>query len=137
LADLAAIRAGIARNLSAIPDVQVSAYLLANPTPPLLQVVPGEIEWDLAYARGLDKIMLKVQAFVALTEDIGSQVTLDKYLNGSGPLSVKAAVESDETLGGIVGTCQVTNTGAVQLYTGGQTPQLFVEWEVEVLARGA
>ena len=60
-----------------------------------------------------------------------------KFLIGSGPLSVKAAIESDETLGGIVGSCQVTNTGEVQLYTGGSAPQLFAEWEVEVLARGA
>jgi hypothetical protein len=136
MADLATIRAGIARNLAVIPDVQVSAYILANPTPPVIQILPGAIEWDLAYARGLDKIMLKVQAFVALNDDVGSQVTLDKYLNGSGPLSVKTAIESDETLGGIVGTAQVTSTGDVQLYTGGSTPMLFVEWEVEVLARG-
>jgi hypothetical protein len=138
VAVLGEIRRGLAANLERILGVQVSPYMLANPTPPAIQVVPGEVEYDLAMGRGLDQLILNVQAFVALGSDIGAQQQLDEFLDGTGAKSVKQAVESDKTLGGSAASARVTrSTGyrAVLRDSGG--PVLMAEWEVEVLAKGA
>lgn len=129
---LAAIRAGLAANLAAIPDIQVSAYALANPTPPCVEIVPSSIEYDLALSRGWDRVMVTVRVFVGMTSDIGAQKLLDTFLAGSGALSVKAAVESDVTLGGACDDVRVQTSSGYRVY-GAEGRLLGAEWEVEVL----
>jgi hypothetical protein len=137
VADIAAIRAGLANNLSALPDVQVSAYMLSDPTPPTAHIVPARIDFDQAMGRGLDRIEMNVQLFVGLISDIGAQQTLDQYRAGSGALSVKQAIESDRTLAGAVGDLHVMTASQPQLFTGGSHgPLLMCEWTVEVYAHG-
>jgi hypothetical protein len=52
MATLTEIREALAVNLDVLTDVQVSAYMLASPTPPSAHLYPGggagEIEYDLA-----------------------------------------------------------------------------------------
>lgn len=135
---LTQIREGIAANLATLQGCQVSAYMLANPTPPTVHVYPGDIEYDLAMGRGLDKWTLTVQAFVGTVSDQGSQVKLDAFLAPSGALSVKSAVESDQTLGGLVSDLQVVSCSGYRVYAreSGHPPVLGAEWSVEVLATG-
>jgi hypothetical protein len=136
VADLAAIRAGIAANISAISDLQVSAYMLANPTPPNVQVIPGDTDYDLAMHRGLDELTMRVVVSVGLVADIGAQKNLDEYLAGSGPRSIKQAVESDPTLGGVVADVTVTAATGPKVLATEQGGVLFSEWTVQVLATG-
>jgi len=137
MADLALIRAGLAANLGVLGIQNTSAYMLANPTPPSVHVFPAGVEYDLAMARGLDHWTLTVQLFVALSADIGSQVNLDRYLASSGALSVKAAIESDPTLGGSCADASVTScSGYRQFVSEGRPPYLGVDWTVEVYATG-
>jgi hypothetical protein len=139
-ATLTAIRSGLKANLdplTAVEGMQISAYLLSSPTPPAIQIYPAETEYDLAMGRGLDRWTLTVQAFFALTSDVGSQVSLDALLAPAGPLSVKQAVESDSTLGGLVDDLSVVSCTGYRVYvrdSGG--PVLGAEWEVQVLASG-
>lgn len=142
-ATLTQIREGIATNLSAIPDVQVSAYMLASPTPPAIHVFPGTaaageaITYDLAFHRGLDEYHLTIQAFVGAVGDIGAQKLLDGFIAPTGTVSVKAAAESDRTLAGLVGSVHVTSCTGYRTYIAeGRPPVLGCEWAVEVLATG-
>jgi hypothetical protein len=112
-----AIRTGIARNLAVIPDLQVSAYMLSNPTPPAVHVLPDTLTFDLAMRGGLHELAMMVQVFVSTTSDVGAQVLLDQYLAPTGALSLKAAIEADRTLGGAV---QDTH---VQMFTYRQYPR--------------
>jgi hypothetical protein len=66
--------------------------------------------------RGLDKWTFTVQAFVALASDIGAQVKLDAFLAPSGSQSVKAAIEADGTLGGIVADTSVVSCTGYRVY---------------------
>lgn len=101
MATIAQLRAGLAANLATIPNVnQVSAYQIVNPTPPAIHVYPGPIKYDLAIRRGLDKLTFTVQAFVDFNAGDDSQALLDTFLAPSGPSSVKAAIEADQTLAG-------------------------------------
>lgn len=138
MADIAAIRAALAANIGAIPDLQVSPYILANPTPPSAQVVPAAMEFDLAMHRGLDRLEFKVQVFAGVVSDIGAQKKLDLYRAGSGANSIKQAIESDKTLGGACQALQVTESTGPQLTIGeGGTVVLMEEFTVQVLATGA
>jgi hypothetical protein len=133
-ATITQIREGLAANLSTINGFQVSAYPLANPTPPAIQILRGEIEYDLAAARGLDLVTMQVQAIVALTADIGSQMRLDPLIDPTGSGSVKAAIESDRTLGGTVAGLRVTGAAGDQIAQGANGPVLVCQWTIDVYA---
>lgn len=141
---LAQIREGLALNLTAaITDAQVSAYMLSQPTPPALHVYPGSfgagqaIEYDIAFHRGLDRWHLIIQAFVGAVGDKGPQLLLDQFMAPAGGKSVKAAVEADRQLGGLVQDTVVTSCTGYRTYVAeGRPPVLGCEWAVEVLATG-
>jgi hypothetical protein len=139
VASLADIRAGLAANLSTIKGVQISAYQMANPTPPCLQVMgPSEADgvvFDRAFAHGHHNWNIEVLALVALTSDIGSQVLLDEMIETTGASSVKEAIETDPTLGGACQTLDVTTLGGYSPYTiEGRGPMIGARWNV--LVRG-
>jgi hypothetical protein len=134
VATITQIREGLATNLATISGFQVSAYVLANPTPPAIQIMPGDITYDLALRRGLDEITMTVQAFVAFTADIGSQAKLDELLEPTGADSLKTAVEADRTLGGLVGDVHVLDASGYRVAQGTNGPVLMCEWTVQVLA---
>ena len=102
MADIATIREGLARNLETIRDIQVSAYMLAAPTPPCIHIFPATIEFDRSMHRGMDSVAFTVEAFVAFGLDQGGQMRLDRLLAPEGFESVKEAIESDKTLGSMV-----------------------------------
>lgn len=132
------IRVAVADALKqGIGGAQVSGYMLANPVTPCLHVFPDEAVFDTAMARGADTWALKVQAYVGFVDAEGAQRRLDLWIAPSGPESVKALVEADRTLGGLVHDVRVTDCSGYRLYTGpdGRTV-LGAEWSLQVLASG-
>jgi hypothetical protein len=148
VASLTDIREGLAANLRAVlTSVQVVPYMLSSPTPPTVHLYPGGgtelIEYDLAFGRGLDRWSFTVQAFVGTSSDQGAQMKLDEFIASSGPQSVKAAVESDQTLAGALtinpgeSPVRVISCSGYRLFAReGNSPVLGAEWNVEVLATG-
>lgn len=134
-ASLTEIREGLAEALSAVAGMQVSAWMLSNPTPPAAHVYPDETEYHRAMQNGAEGWTLIVEAFVASNSEIGAQQRLDKMLASSGAESVKEALEADGTLGGIVSDVTVTRTTGYRQYQlpAGQGPALGAQWTVEVL----
>jgi len=132
---MAALREALATNLSSLPNVQVSAYLLANPTPPSIHVVPGMTEYHQTFGGNTAEWWeFSVQAFVAAVQDIGAQRRLDEMLDDSGASSVKVAIESDTTLGGACDDLIVLRRTGYQIYTpDGRGAVLGAEWTVRVL----
>lgn len=129
------MRVALAANLSTIAGVQVSPYLLANPTPPAIQIMPGATEYHAAFGTGDDEWWeFTIQAFVAVTTDKGSQMLLDSFLSSTGANSIKVAAESDRTLGGLCDDLIVTRrTGYTLFVPDGRTSVLGAEWTVRVL----
>ena len=130
------IREGIAANLVAVKGLQVSAYMLSRPTPPSAHVIPAEVSYDETMRRGMDDYILTVQVFVAYVADVAAQQRLDGFLASSGATSVKAAIESDRTLGGKVDDLRVTGASGYQVFTLDTAQYLGVEFRIEVLATG-
>jgi hypothetical protein len=136
------IREGLAVSLGSIEDVQVSAYVLGNPTLPAIEVVPGwegkdGIDYDKTFKRGLDALVFTVRAMVGTPTDIGAQKRLDRMIAPTGADSVKAAVEADGTLDGLIHALHVTECSGYKAFArDGGTVALGANWRVEVWADG-
>lgn len=134
----AEVREGLAASLGAISNLQASAYMLANPTLPAAEVLPGEIDYDKTFRRGMDGLEFTVRLMVGAASDIGAQKKLDAFLAPSGASSVKAALEADPTLGGDIEDLHVTKCTGYRLFPrDGHGPALGAEWTVRVWAEGA
>lgn len=134
------VRSGLAANIhAAIPGIQCNGYLLSSPTAPGFEIEPGEIEYDLAMGRGLDMWTLIVRGYVSDVSDIGAQKTLDSWLASSGALSVKAAIQSDKTLGGACSDLRVAQVSGYRRYGAAANSNvsfLGAEWTVVVYGTG-
>jgi hypothetical protein len=140
VSSLATIRQGLATNLgtlrSTYRDLQVSPYVLSNPTLPAIWIKPttGAVtEYHQAMIDGQETWSLSVQAFVGSNSDIAAQQVLDELLATNGGHSVKAALEADKTLGGTVDCLIVRRCVSYLEYQrmDGSTA-LGAEWLVEV-----
>jgi hypothetical protein len=138
--NLEVIRAALAANLAALAtaeELQPSLYMLANPTPPTIDIFPEDIDYDKAMERGGDENHVAVRACVGLTSDIGAQKKLDRLLASSGASSVKAAIESDTTLGDACDDLRVTRCSGYQVYPRADgTSVLAAQWSVQIETSG-
>ena len=91
------IRVGLAANLSTVAPLngRVSAYYPDNINPPMGIVDTVRVDFDSAFNRGSDEILIDVMVVVRRDSERVAQAELDALV----PL-VKAALQSDLTLGG-------------------------------------
>lgn len=127
------IRQGIAANLATIQGLRTSAFVPDNPTPPIAIVVPERVDYDTAMRRGLDTYTFKVLVVAQRASERGAQNTLDAFCNPTGATSVKAAIESDRTLGGAANDCRVTDLTDYGPLTVGETQYLAATFSVTVI----
>jgi hypothetical protein len=131
---MAQVRAGLVANLAPL-GIQSTGYVLAAPTAPTIEIFPGEVDYDQSLARGLDFVDVIVRVTVSISLDVAAQVKLDEYLAPSGSSSVKALIESDETLGGVVQDVHVQSaSGYVVTQTNDGGAALYCNWTVRVFA---
>jgi len=134
-----AIRSALKLALLPVCD-NVSEYPLANPHSPGMEIdIDDEgVIYDQSMQRGIDEWWFTVRGFVATTTDIGSQALRDQWLASSGTGSVKAAIETDRTLGGACHHLRVVSARAVQFgtATANNTTYMGAIWRVRIIASG-
>lgn len=94
-----------------IPDVIV---------PPCAVVGQLDFTFDIDNARGLDQASVDVFVIVQRISERAGQDKLDELLAGTGSKSIKTAIESDRTLGGLVNTLRVISAESGTYNTGDQ-----------------
>jgi hypothetical protein len=112
------IREGIKTNLSSIDGLRCYDLVPDVIVPPCVVVGQLDFTFDLNNGRGLDQANLDVFVIVQRFSERTGQDKLDKYLAGSGDSSIKAAIESDRTLGGACNTLRVTSAESGTYQTG-------------------
>jgi hypothetical protein len=112
------IREGIKQNLSSIEGLRCYDLVPDVIVPPCVVVGQLDFTFDLNNARGLDQANLDVFVIVQRFSERTGQDKLDIYLAGSGDNSIKAAIESDRTLGGACNTLRVTSAESGTYQTG-------------------
>lgn len=131
---VSAIRDALAVNLGTIPGLRTKSYVPDNPEPPMAVIEPTSIDYDTTFGRGLDTLMFNINVLVGRASDRTAQASLDSYCSSQGTYSVKTAVESDRTLGGIVSDCRVVRLSSYGQVTVGDTIYLAAEFVVQVYA---
>jgi hypothetical protein len=139
--DVFAIRTAIKQSLDGL-ELQVYDYVPDSPNVPCLIVYPRPFDYDSTYTASTgatvahsNDITFVVMCLAGTVNMKGAQQTLDGWLSDTGASSVKAAIETDEELGGVVSSVDVTRVdsyGTIQLQDGG-TRYLSAEILVEVL----
>ena len=135
MASLTSIRNGIETNLGNISSLFVYGYVADSIEPPTAIVgVVESVEYDTSMARGADTYEIPVLLYVSRVDAQDSQETLDTYLASTGANSIKAQVESDQTLSGSAMPCRVVEASNYGVYTINDIEYLGVEFEVSVVA---
>ena len=112
------VRDGLKANLQAIQGMRVYDLIPSPAVAPAAIIGQLDFTFDLNNARGLDQANLDVVVLVQRFTERTGQNELDKYLAGSGDYSIKAAIESDRTLGGACDTLRVTSAEAGTYVSG-------------------
>lgn len=104
-----AVRNGLKANLKAVKGLRVYDLVPDVIVPPCAVVGQLDLTFDLNNSRGLDQANVDIFLIVQRFSERTGQDALDRYLAGSGKDSIKAAIESDLTLGGACNTLRVTS----------------------------
>lgn len=100
-------------------------------------IVPGPVEvlYDLTKGDGLHTLMFEVHVVVGRADESVARARLAPFVSTTGPLSIKAALEDDPTLGGAVASLQVTGCTPASIDVAGVT-LLDAVFDVEVIVEG-
>jgi hypothetical protein len=135
MADVSALRAGIATNLATVSGLRTAATVPDQINPPVAVVMPTSITYDTAFARtGGDEYEFSVMVIVGRVDERMAQNKLDAYCSGSGTQSIKAAIQSNRTLGGQAFDCRVTSLRSYNQISVADVTYLAAEFVVQVYA---
>lgn len=143
--NITAVRQAIANQITTIIPAPLTAswYVPDDPTEPWAWVKPKQINYDRAYGpHGFEQIDFEVVLVVSRADDQAAQMNLDQYIHGTGPLSVKAAIESGrQQYGGtaylgIFDDCWVSDVQAYQYYSVGGNTFLGANFSITVIGSG-
>jgi hypothetical protein len=121
ISDINGVRDALKKNLQTITNMRVYDQIPDVVVPPCAVVGQLDFTFDVDNARGLDQASVDVYVIVQRISERAGQDKLDLYLAGSGNGSVKTALESDRSLGGLVDTLRVISAESGTYQTGDQT----------------
>jgi hypothetical protein len=114
------VREALGQNLSDITGIRIYDKIPDVVVPPCAVVGQLDFTFDIDNARGLDQASVDVFVIVQRISERAGQDKLDQLLAGTGSKSIKTALESDRTLGGLVNTLRVITAESGTYTTGDQ-----------------
>ena len=120
-------------------EVQVVGRRNFNPTPPSIDIYPGDPFRDTTTAGFTEtggELLLTVRARVSTVDNIGGQELLLRLMDDEDAIGVASTLMEDQTLNGLASSVYVEgNTGYVQYIDAGQEGAAYLgcEWRVRVL----
>jgi hypothetical protein len=120
-----------------------TGYATDAVTVPQFYVGDYTIAYDKTFGRGQDEIEFTGAVLVSRSDDATGQKTLDALLSGSGPSSLKAAIETGRgapgqyALGGLADDLHVVRVQSYRWYEVGGTQYLGAELTIRVIGEGA
>ncbi|MFJ3140970.1 hypothetical protein ACIPJM_00660 [Streptomyces halstedii] len=100
------------------------------------------VDYDKAMSRGLDVVELTCRVLVGRADDRASQRTLDSLLAGSGPASLKQAIEAargapgEYALGGLAHDLHVMRMQGYRWYEHAGTDYVGAELIIKIIGEG-
>lgn len=134
MASITAIRSGLATNLGTITGLRTGATIPDNVNPPFAIVAPSGVDYHRAFNNALSTYNFTVTLVVGRVSERTSQNSLDAYCSPTGTSSIRVAVESDKTLGGVAFDTIVTGMRNYGSVTIGDNTYLAAEFDIAVQA---
>ena len=125
------VRDALKSNLQTITGLRVYDQIPDVVVPPCAIVGQLDFTFDVDNARGLDQASVDIFVLVQRISERAGQDKLDLLLAGSGSGSIKTALESDRTLGGLVDTLRVISADS-GTYTSGETSFLSYRYNLTI-----
>lgn len=128
------IKTGIANALDNITGLRAYAQQPDNVNAPFAWPMLESITYNGAMRGGLVTHIFNVSVVVGRSAERTAQTALDGYLSYEGATSVRAALEADRTLGGVVQNLLVESASNISTLDGNDTTYLMVDFRVVVYA---
>lgn len=128
------IHAGLSAALAAVPGLRVADHLPEQIAPPVAIVQIQSVTYHRTMQGGDSEWTFLIAAIAGRMGDRSAQRQLDGWLSYDGSQSIRAALEVDPTLNGIVSTLLVTEMVSVRPITLGDASYLSCEFNVTVHA---
>ena len=125
------VRDALKKNLQTITGLRVYDLIPDVVVPPCAVVGQLDFTFDIDNARGLDQASVDIFVIVQRISERSGQDKLDLFLAGSGNGSIKTALESDRTLGGLVDTLRVISADS-GTYTSGEQSFLSYRYNLTI-----
>jgi hypothetical protein len=125
------VRDALKTNLQTISRLRIYDNIPDVVVPPCAVVGQLDFTFDIDNARGLDEASVDVYVIVQRLSERTGQDKLDDFLAGSGKGSIKTAIESDRTLGGLVNTLRVISADS-GTYTSGEQSFLSYRYNLTI-----
>jgi hypothetical protein len=125
-----------------VGKLTATGYVPDSIAAPAFFVAEVEVTYDRAMGRGLDELLFTCRALVGRTDDRTSQKILDGLLSGSGPASLKAAIETargapgQAALGGLADDLQLQRVQGYRWYEHEGTTYVGAELIIKVIGPG-
>lgn len=131
---LAAIRAGIGKNLATIPGLRVATEVPDNPSPPIAILHLNSVSYDADFQRGMTRYDFTVTVIAGRVAERDGQRKLDAYID-NGERSIKTALESDGTLDAAAFDCRVSELSAIGVLNLGEQQYLSCDFLLQVYGK--
>lgn len=128
------IKDGLKAAIETISGLRAYDYQPDQVNPPFAFATLEEITYHGAMGAGNIVNRFTVSVVVQRASERAAQDKLDGYLAYDGSQSVRAAIESDPTLGGVVKTLIVTGATSITNIDANDTTYLTVDFQVIVYA---
>lgn len=133
--NLSAVMDAIGNALDLVPNLRVFPYFADSVTPPAATVgFPDEYLFDETFGRGSDRATIPVNVVVGKADARSARDQLAQYANGSGPTSVKQAVEQYATTAWDSVRVKSIEFGVVSIAS---VSYLAATFNIEIIGRGA
>jgi len=130
--DLPATLSGLGARLSLLSGLRVYNYPPDKVAPPAAIVgLPSQVDYDATMGRGLDRMVIPIIVLVGKVSDRASRAAIAAYVSGTGASSIKATIEGDSTLAGVVDSVAVT-TARIDVVTMNGIDYMGAEFDAEV-----
>jgi hypothetical protein len=134
VASITAIRSGLATNLATITGLRSGPTIPDNVNPPYAIIAPSSVDYHRAFNNALSTYNFTITLVVGRVSERTAQNNLDAYCSPTGSSSIRVAIESDKTLGGIVFDTIVTGMRNYGSVTIGENTYLAAEFDIAVQA---
>ena len=128
------IKAGLAANLATVSGLRAYAYQPDNVNTPFAWPLLESIQYNGAMGGGLITHQFTVSVVVGRSAERTAQTLLDGYLSYKGATSIRQAIESDRTLGGVVQDLIVESADNISTLEANDATYLAIDFVVTVYA---